>query len=100
MQRKDVAGATWTLTAESATATAFAVAADKPVTLDLGDPVTAGVTVRRQEDGEYDLTAEGLKGRSGERVTLSCGRAGADPPHAVFRSTDGSYERRFTFEYG
>jgi hypothetical protein len=102
LQRKDAAGAVWTLSSEAPpTAPAFTVAADKPVTLDLGEPITSTVTVRGPENREYSLTAEGLTGRLGERVTLTRGQGSSvEPPHAVFRNADGSYERRFTFEYG
>ena len=73
--------------------------ARNPSPPDFGEPLldTGGVAKRGKT---YSFSNPGLKGRHGERVTMRREGGRAPPPKLRIRNVDGSYNRRFTFEYG
>jgi len=101
IQRKDQAGATWDLVAEApASMAAFEVAADKPVVLDLGEPIAVSLGPAQSENGIYTFVDPKLSGRLGEHITVTCGKQMPPPPRLAVRNADGTYDRHFSFEYG
>jgi hypothetical protein len=97
IQKKDDTGAQWDLAA--AAPVDFEVAADKQATLNIGEPVSGWVAYARQ-DRTWVFSEPRLKGRLGERITITRGGQMPPPPALLIANADGTYKSRFTFEYG
>jgi len=68
------------------------------VSVDVGPPVIASLSVRRQPPSY--VFQEVLKGRFGETVRLSCGNDPPPVPAVRIRNADGSYDIVSQFRYG
>ena len=99
MKRQDTKGGQWSLGGRGFPESGiFEVAEGKETALDIGEPATSRLDVRKN-NREYNFS-ESLTGKSGERVSLSM--AGSQPPAPKLRikNADGSYDRTFQFQYG
>ncbi|MCK4850828.1 MAG: hypothetical protein KAT11_05720 [Phycisphaerae bacterium] len=100
VKRKDKAGLSWELVASGPSEPiVLKVAKDTEPQLDLGEPLTASVSVR-QQGSTHRFSDPKLSGQHGERIILT--RKGSRPPAPKLhiKNADGSYDRRFSFEYG
>lgn len=99
-QRTDSAGVRWKLTgAAPAKATVLEVTTDRPGKLDLAGPILASVSARGQR-GSHGFFNPKLTGPHGQRVTITRNGRRPPAPKLRIRNESGSYDRRFTFEYG
>ncbi|MHC4713972.1 MAG: hypothetical protein ACYTAN_11995 [Planctomycetota bacterium] len=99
MSRKDDQGAKWTMKGSGyGDGGLFDVAEGGEVTLDVGEPIVAALSVSK--DGSVCNFRETLKGHQGESVSLE--KNGQRPPAPRLRITneDGAYNRLYSFEYG
>ncbi|MCK4850621.1 MAG: hypothetical protein KAT11_04675 [Phycisphaerae bacterium] len=100
IQRKDKSGALWKLSASgpSKAITFEAGKKDQPP-LEFGEPLLDDGAYSKR-GSTYRFSNPVLKGRHGERITVT--RDGRRPPapKLLIRNADGSYNRRFTFAYG
>jgi hypothetical protein len=99
VEREDDKGTRWKLQASGAAAkNAFDVTEGKETVLSVGEPVVATLEAS-QRKGTYSFSHT-LKGRDGERIELT--RNGAQPqaPKVRIKSTDGKYDRTYSFAYG
>jgi len=99
IERRDEGGNNWKLEGKwSGDAGVFDVSTEKETELSTGEPIIS--TLEATEDGSGYSFNQGLKGRLGERIELTCN--GERPPAPLLRikSENGSYDRTFTFAYG
>lgn len=99
LERQDDSGAQWKMQGiGTADAGSFEVSETEETALEIGEPVVA-VVQSAQRAGTYNFNQE-LRGRRGERITLT--RNGAQPqaPRLNIRNQDGTYDRTFSFSYG
>lgn len=99
VDRRDDNGARWTLQGTDASgANAFDLPAMQEIALEIGEPVKAILQTSFREE-TYSFN-QNLRGRHGERITLT--RNGARPaaPRLNIRNKDGTYDRTFSFSYG
>ena len=100
INRKDDKGADWTLSGYSFPKTAtFEVAAGKPATLDIGEPVKAVLKASEQTDRQitYSLSFVGHQQESIEMLRENQRPAG---PKLTVANADGSVCGTGTFEFG
>lgn len=77
----------------------FEVRANQPVDLKIGEPLTSKVNVRKEATSYY--FTQTVVGQLGESIDITQG--GNRPPQAPklhIRSTEGKYERTYSFSYG
>jgi len=100
VKKKDEDGVEWTLVASvnSAKKGLFTVALDKPVKLDMGEPVVVELIARKNRSG-YSFS-QNLLGRMGESISISRNGVRAGPPRLHIRNKAGTYDKTFNFEYG
>jgi hypothetical protein len=99
LDRKDDKGSDWQLSGSGATDFgSFEVAQDRPVTLDVGEPVLAALTVTETKGGaSFGLR---LKGRLGESVDIQKGGQRPRAPQLCLASATSAFRATNTFEYG
>jgi hypothetical protein len=99
VERKDDSGAQWRLQGAGVSGVnAFEVSETEEAALEIGEPIVAVVQATERE-GTHSFS-QSLKGRHGERITLT--RNGAQPqaPRLNIKNKDGTYDRTFSFSYG
>jgi len=98
--RTDNAGARWEMRGmvSSGGSGGITVAADKEVSLPIGEPIYSMVKVTKN-DSIYTFEQK-LQGRQGERVVLTRDRSRPPPPRLHLRSKDGAYDWSISSEYG
>jgi hypothetical protein len=108
IDRKDARGAAWELSAYNFNETArFDVAAGKPVSLEVGEPMRAVLDVQRvaarpglrvsTNELSFNLRFEG---RYGEMLQIMRGMQRPPGPRLTLTSLDGTYRHTNTFEFG
>ncbi len=75
-----------------------AIEALKDTSLNLGESITA--TISSGKTGEEYYFGQVLTGEFGEQITLTRNSAQAPAPKLRITSSDGSYDRTFSFKYG
>jgi hypothetical protein len=108
IDRKDAKGATWHLDASGFNESArFEVAASKPVTLEVGEPMRLALRFTRPFAGPEvrvptnQLTFNlGFEGHYGESVQIMKGNERPPGPRLTLTSLDGTYRHTNTFEFG
>jgi hypothetical protein len=106
--RKDAKGASWELSAYNFNDSArFTVAAAKPVSLEVGEPMRAVMEAREPElrAGASNVTRQisfslRFEGRYGETLQIMQGNQRPKGPRLTLTSLDGSYRYTNTFEFG
>jgi hypothetical protein len=99
IERKDDQGRQWKLEGRIyASSGTFEISDAKQIQLSIGEPVVS--TLRARSTGAGYSFSQELKGRLGERIELTRGRARPRAPKLRIKSKDGSYNRDFSFEYG
>jgi len=99
VDRKDSAGAKWTLTGASfPESTAFDIAEGQEKAIDVGEPVTVKVATIKSSD--QIIVREVLAGKLGEDVTVELGGGTPPAPKLRIKNADGSYDKAFDFQYG
>ncbi len=99
IRRKDDKGVEWTLSGSGfRDNTAFSVAKDTPVRVDIGEPVFSQLEVGfRNNMLSFN---QGLVGKSGERISLRRANRQPPAPRIQIRNKTGEYDRTFALEYG
>jgi hypothetical protein len=99
ISRTDNKGADWRLSGSGfSDFGSFEVAANQPVTLDVGEPVLAALTATENKGGAtFSLR---LKGRMGESVNILKGVQRPRAPQLNLASTGSGFRSTNTFEYG
>ncbi len=99
IKRKDERGASWQLMGSGFEASAgFNVAADKPVLLDIGEPVRA--VMQSAESGSEVSFSVRFLGRMKEMINITKDNDRPRPPRLTLTSLDGSYRYTNSFEFG
>jgi len=99
INRKDARGDTWRMSGESfGDAANFAVAADKPAVLEVGEPVRMAM-VANQSSGEVGFSLR-FQGRYNETVSVTKGSQNPLAPRLTLTSLDGPYRYTNSFEFG
>ena len=100
VKKKDKEGVEWALTASvsSADKGVFKIAEDKPIKLDVGEPIMAQLSANKVRSG-YSFSQK-LVGRMGESISMSRDSARANPPRLHIKNKAGTYDKTFNFEYG
>lgn len=99
VDRRDDSGARWILQGTDASgANAFDLPAMQKIALEIGEPVKAILETGVREE-TYSFN-QNLRGRRGERITLTHNGARPTPPRLNIRNKDGTYDRTFSFSYG
>ncbi len=100
VKKKDKKGVEWALTASvsSAKKGVFKIDRDKPVKLDVGEPIVAKLSAKKGRSG-YSFS-QNLVGRMGESISISRDGAKANPPKLHIKNKAGTYDKTFNFEYG
>ena len=98
-QRTDKEGHTWALTGQEFNGSGqFDVKTDESLHLQIGEPVTCIVQVRKK-DSRFSFNQR-LEGRFNERIALTRNGSKAPPPKLHIKNADGTYHRTYSFEYG
>jgi hypothetical protein len=99
IDRKDSKGAKWQMSGNNFSSAAdFEVAADKPVSLKLGEPIRMVVNPDNlTNEVAFDLS---FQGQYGEKVSIERGNEYPPGPRLALASTDGTYRSTNTFEFG
>lgn len=99
LDRKDEKGAAWKLIGSGAShAGVFEVAAGKPVTLFIGEPIVAALTATENK-GVVAFSLK-LKGSLGETVDIQKGGQRDRPPRLLLASVGGTFRATNSFEFG
>lgn len=99
-EQKDEQGRQWTLTGNSfGDSGIFEVSEGRQTNLSVGEPILTSLEQVSQKDAVYSFINPKLKGRLAEEINLACNEDSLRTQLRI-RSTDGSYDRTFTFEYG
>lgn len=99
VEQKDETGAQWQLTGEMFPPNRVVnVEQGKEQALDIGQPVIANLSVRRQ--GKDYVFNQSLRGRMGESVSLSRNGKRPKAPRLKIVNADQTYARNLAFEYG
>lgn len=100
VKKKDTDGVKWALTASvsSPKKGVFKIVEDKPIKLDVGEPVVAELSAKKSRSG-YSFS-QNLVGRMGESVSISRDGARTNPPKLHIKNKAGTYDKTFNFEYG
>jgi len=108
IERKDEKGAAWELSAYNFNDSArFEVAADKPVSLEVGEPMRAVMEAQepnrrpgaRAATRQVDFSLR-FEGRYGETLQIMKGNQRPKGPRLTLTSLDGTYRYTNTFEFG
>jgi hypothetical protein len=100
ISRKDDKGASWTLSGYSFPDSArFEVAADKPVMLDVGEPVRVPFEASQGTNRQVTFSLR-FRGHLGESVELLRGGERPRGPQLSLASLDGAYHYTNSFEFG
>lgn len=100
IEHKDEKSNKWTLRGHSfGDSGIFDVSEGRQTTLSVGEPIFTSLEQVSQKGASYNFINPKLKGRLVENIDLTCNE---EPLRSQLhiRSTDGSYDRTFTFEYG
>jgi hypothetical protein len=108
INRKDDKGAAWELSAYNFNETArFEVTADKPVSLEVGEPMLVSMQVQgpNSPPGARDTTRQvtfnlRFQGHYGETLQIMKGNERPRGPRLTLTSLDGTYRYTNTFEFG
>jgi hypothetical protein len=108
IDRKDEKGAAWELSAYNFNESArFEVAAAKPVSLEVGEPMRAAMRIEEPttrpgaRDASKQLTFNlTLEGRYGEYLQIMKGNQRPKGPRLTLTSLDGTYRYTNNFEFG
>jgi hypothetical protein len=108
INRKDDRGATWELSANNFNDSArFEVAADKPVSLEVGEPMRAVMQIQEptRQPGARDANRQmtfslRFEGQYGESLSIMKGNERPRGPRLTLTSLDGTYRYTNTFEFG
>ena len=100
VKKKDKEGVEWALTASvsSAKKGVFEIARDKPVKLDVGEPIVVQLSANKGRSG-YSFSQK-LVGRMGESISILRDGARTNPPKLRIKNKAGTYDKTFNFEYG
>ena len=99
LERKDDKGTLWKLQGtQSGQKGDFEIAEAKETELLVGEPIVATISSTLREGTHYFNQA--LRGRSGERITLTRNGARPQAPKLNIKSKDGTYDRTYSFSYG
>ncbi|MHC4118139.1 MAG: hypothetical protein ACYSWO_11595 [Planctomycetota bacterium] len=101
IERKDDQGRRWTLTGTGSSYSAgssFEINDAKQTELSVGEPIISSVQARTR-GASYSFNQE-LRGKLGERISLTRNGARPQAPKLHIKSKDGAYNRTFSFEYG
>jgi hypothetical protein len=99
VERQDDKGTNWKLKGSGlGEKNIFDITEDKQAELSIGEPIIATLDASERE-GTHSFR-HSMKGRAGERIELT--RNGAQPqaPKVRIKSTDGTYDRTYSFQYG
>jgi hypothetical protein len=100
INRKDQTGAEWTLSGRTFPATAtFEVAASRPATLDIGEPVQAVLTADAQADREIRFGLS-FVGHQKESIQMLRGNERPAGPKLMLANAAGAPVGTATFEFG
>ena len=98
IQRKDDKGVPWTLSGYNFPQTSdFEVAADKPFTLDIGEPVKAELSTEEGKQIAFNLK---FVGKQNEAIEMMRDNQRPRGPKLMLASADGSLCYTNTFEFG
>jgi hypothetical protein len=98
-EARDARGISWTANGIcGASVVEFEAKEGAELALNVGEPFEA-VAKAEKRAGTYSFT-QVLRGKNGEEVTVSQGRAPAPPPRMRIRNADGTYDNTLKFEYG
>ncbi|MCD6395713.1 MAG: leucine-rich repeat domain-containing protein [Planctomycetes bacterium] len=100
VKKKDKDGVEWALAASvrSSKKGGFKIAEDKPIKLDVGEPIVAQLSANKKRSS-YSFS-QNLVGRMGENISISRDGARAKPPKLQIKNKAGTYDKTFNFEYG
>lgn len=102
VSRKDDPGATWDLfamVADSKNAPKVTVEPGKDAALDIGEPIIGSLESTTEGQGRHAFNCR-LKGRGGESVQIVRNGQRAAAPKLRIVSSDGTYDKTFSLEYG
>ncbi len=100
LSRRDESGSRWELTASLRDdRDVLDLPAGKETRPDLAEPLLATLSARKAGAGAYSLS-HALMGRMGEDILLTRDGERPAPPQVRIASADGSYDQKFSFEYG
>ena len=99
LERKDDKGTRWKLQGiQPGQKGDFEIAEAKETELLVGEPIVATLSSTLREGTHYFNQA--LRGRIGERITLTRNGARPQAPKLNIKSKDGTYDRTYSFSYG
>jgi len=98
-EQTDAEGKKWRLSGTNFPgSSAFEVTPDKEEALEVGQPIVATLDARERE-GTYSFSHQ-LKGKDGERVSLTCNGSRPRAPRLKIVNKAGTYDRTYSFSYG
>lgn len=98
-ERKDDKGTSWKLKATRPdNKTDFEINAEKETELSVGEPIVSRLNSRLRERTHY--FDQSLRGRNGERISLTRNGARSQAPKLNIKNKDGTYDRTYSFSYG
>ncbi len=99
IERKDEKGDRWRLEGRwFGQKGVFDVAETEETELTIGEPIIS--TLEAQDRRGTHYFSQNLAGQLGERIELTCNGTRAPAPKLHIKSSDGNYDRSFSFEYG
>jgi hypothetical protein len=99
IERKDDQGANWKLAGRWFDDKGiFSITPDQETALKIGEPILS--TLEDRKDGKDHYFNQSMAGSLGERIELTRGGSQAPAPSVRIKNQDGSYDRKFTLEYG
>ena len=99
-KRQDSSGKSWEMMGVlPAKPILFDVTKQDPARLELAEPVVASVSASKRGK-VWRFADPKLGGKHGERIVLTRAGRQVPAPRIHIANADGSYDRRFTFEYG
>lgn len=99
VEQKDEKGTNWKLEGSSLGETnLFDITEGKQALLSIGEPIIATLDASERE-GTYSFS-HSMKGRAGERIELTRNGVRPQAPKVRIKSTDGAYDRTYSFQYG
>jgi len=99
VERQDEKGTNWKLKGSGLSEkNLFDITEGKETELSIGEPIVATLDASERE-GTHSFR-HNMKGRAGERIELTRNGARPQAPKVNIKSTDGTYDRTYSFQYG
>jgi hypothetical protein len=99
VERKDDKGTLWELQGTQAgSQEVLEIAEAKEAELSVGEPIVSSLTSTMRE-GTRSFS-QSLRGKDGERITLTRNGARPQAPKLNIKNKDGTYDRTYSFSYG